>query len=246
MNYRSTRIYRDSYNKNRDQRIFLLIVSAISVLTFFYPTSLFSQQSISGVPLSVIHDLAKPDHFESMPEFSKLKASRNSEQEVSKLKKLEFAHIYHLAFTPENSGEWIILENGDRIWRMGITSRGAFSLNIIFGRFQLENDVKLYIYTPDQQHILGAFSDQNNSQAFILATEPLPGDSIIIELNVPSSVNSYGDLEVSKLGHDYINIFGSTFKNGLAITGSGACNIDINCDPGLAWQRENMPFAGFW
>lgn len=202
------------------------------------PFKAFSQQTVSGVPYSVVHEIDKVATYELLPSYIQAQTKLKTEQASSKLKRLEFAHVFDIAFNPENSGEWVSLDNGDRIWRLGIVSKGAYSINLIFGTFELEPHVKLYLYSPDQQNLLGAYSSKNNNNSSVLAIEPIAGDSIIIELNVPEFVNDYGKLELAKLGHDYTNAFGNKFKSAYGITGSGSCNVDINCDEGLIWNRE--------
>lgn len=210
----------------------------VLLLLVIFPNKAFAQQTVSGVPFSVEQNINKPATFELLPSINKNKKSLQDNAVSSRLKKLEFAHVFDLAFNPENSGEWIELDNGDRIWRLGLVSLGAYSINLIFGTYNLEPGVKLYIYSPNQSHILGAYSSVNNNDASTLPIEPLPGDSVIIELNIPASVSNYGKLELTKLGHDYVDIFSSTLKSSYGISSSGACNIDINCDDGNTWQRE--------
>jgi hypothetical protein len=212
--------------------------SFIIILFLVFSFKTYSQQTVSGVPFSVGQNIDKLTTYELMPSINKSKKSFKAEAVSSRLKKLEFAHVFDLAFNPENSGEWIEFDNGDRLWRIGIVSPGAYSINLIFGSFNLKPDVKLYIYSPTQNNILGAYSSLNNNDADRLAIEPLPGDSVIIEMNIPASAPSYGNIELSKFGHDYVDIINSTFKSSYGISSSGACNVDINCDDGKTWQRE--------
>jgi len=215
-----------------------LKVILLSFSIWILPLKLYSQQTVSGVPYSAIFNIERINAFEVMPEYSSLKSVLKSGQVSSRLKRLEFAHVFDVAFRPENSGEWINLANGERIWRMGLVSKGAFSLNMIFGAFNLNSGVKVYVYSPNQHDILGAFSAKNNNNDNSLAIEPVQGDTVIVELNVPADIYHYGALEINKLGHDFLNIFGSKLKNGYEVEGSGSCNVDINCDPGFIWQPE--------
>ncbi len=199
---------------------------------------LAAQQTVSGVPFSIINNLPAPDVYEVMPDYRQVKKVMRADEASGRLKRLEFAHVFDLSFNPENSGEWQTLNTGDRLWRLGVVSKGAYSLNLIFGIFNLEPEVKVYVYSPDKKYLLGAYSSQNNNAAGKLAIEPLPGDSLVIEMNIPASVSSYGDLELTRVGHDFMNVFGTSYKSSSGVAVSGACNADINCDVGIPWQRE--------
>lgn len=211
---------------------------ALLFLILFFPVNLFSQQTVSGVPFSILQGMPAIGAYEVMPVFSEARKAMKSAQETSRLKRLEFAHVFDLALTPENSGEWQTLENGARIWRLGLASNGAYSLNLIFGSFNLEQEVKIYLYSPDLKNILGAYSSLNNNASGRLAIEPFPGDSVVVEMDIPAGTNNFGRIEVSRLGHDFMNIFGTTLKSVSGTASSGLCNVDVNCDNGLAWQRE--------
>jgi hypothetical protein len=52
-------------------------------------------------------------------------------------------------------GQWTDLENGDRIWRMLISSPGALSLNFIFDDFYMPQGASMYIYNHDQSDLIG-------------------------------------------------------------------------------------------
>lgn len=209
----------------------------LSSFIFLILSDLYSQLSVSGVPYSVTHHLPSPNTYELLPLFENAKAALMEEQRDSRLKRLKFAHAFEVALNPENSGQWISLDGGEKLWRLGIVSKGAYSLSLIFGTFNLEARVKIYVYHPNKERILGAYSNLNNNAAGIVAVEPLQGDSLIVEMNVPSFVKDYGRLQISKVGHGFVNIFGGmeTFST---MQLSGACNVDINCESGSKWQRE--------
>lgn len=210
--------------------------TAIVFILIIFSSNLNSQQTVSGIPFSSIYQVSGIEKYEVMPAFRETRSLKS--QDSDRLKRLQFAHVFELALTPENSGEWITTGDGNRIWRIGLTSAGAFSLNLIFGTFRLEPNIRVYVYTPDQQYILGAYSSFNNNASGTLAIEPLAGDSMVIEINVPSPEHSYGEIEITRLGHDFLNILGSRLKSLSGASVSGACNMDVNCDAGLAWQRE--------
>lgn len=161
-------------------------------------------------------------------------AARNTgkiyeEKALSRHKNEVFAYTTEVQYNYSNSGVWDTLENGLKIWRLGIRSEGAYSLNLIFTAFRLEKGVRIFLFDPAQQHTLGAFTHINNKSYEILATEPIPGDLVFVEMQVPSFVKNPGKLCIGIVGHDYGGIDrADRLKDGWYGI-SGACNPDIIC-----------------
>ncbi|MBC8346909.1 MAG: hypothetical protein ISR82_06980 [Candidatus Marinimicrobia bacterium] len=51
-----------------------------------------------------------------------------------------------------NSGEWIELENGDRLWQLEIHCPAAKSINLLYDEFYLPGKGQLYIYNAKKTH----------------------------------------------------------------------------------------------
>ena len=188
----------------------------------------------------------------SKDKFVKMAAIKSSELEIIKEYTLpvknqpfQFAYPFAVDLNPENSGEWQTLDNGDRIWRLGITSEGAYSLNLIFGSFKLPEGAELFIYDPQKRWILGAFTSKNNKQSGILATQPVPGDEIIVEYFLPVRSGEEGRLSIGQVAHDFTGIFAPLGMKDGQYGKSGACNVDINCLEGDGWQKEKNATARF-
>lgn len=146
--------------------------------------------------------------------------------EIRHLKKLQFAEVVEMDISPETHGQWI--RYGDKkIWRQKIISPDAYSLNLTFSKFRLEKGVSLLVYNPSKTDILGALTYLNNKPDRTLAIRPIKGDTLIIEMQVPLQMNSYGELKISRLGHDFMNIY-DILKDGL-FDRSGDCNVDVAC-----------------
>ena len=189
----------------------------------------FAQISHGGKPLSLEHRLFKKSKVYYTKSFNYQKLI-NEDKELSKSKKYRFGKTHNANISPENYGSWETLQNGDKVWKLEIHSENAFSVGLLFNIFKLNKDVKLFVYSTDNQIIKGAFTSQNNKINNKFSILPVKGDKIIIELNVPANME-YGELNISGIVHDYKGIFK---YNKL----SGACNININCTEGDDWQDE--------
>ena len=139
-----------------------------------------------------------------------------------------------------NSGEWINLENGDRVWRLGIISEGAVSLNFVFDQYHLPKGGKVFVYDTDKKQLLGSFTSENASEENALGVGFVLSDRIIITYHEPAEVAGQGYLHINKITHGYRNAFANV--EGLEKSGpfgnSGACNVNVNCPVGLPYDIQ--------
>ncbi len=163
-------------------------------------------------------------HIYNYPK-SKLKNVSKKEETGS----LNFAHQFTVNYTPENSGEIVILKNGTKVWYLVISSPNAYSINLIFDRFKLPKGAKLYIYNEELTDIIGAFTYKNNKPSGVLATAPVGGDKIIVEYQEPADVEFDGELLIGAVNHDFLGVFrNNSLKTGY-FGDSGGCNEDMSC-----------------
>jgi lysyl endopeptidase len=128
-----------------------------------------------------------------------------------------------------NSGTWDTLTNGKKIWRAAFHVEGAVSLNVLFKPYQVNKGVKIFLYDLNQQTILGAFTDLNNKFNRVLPTAHIPGEFLVIEVQVPQFIDSPSDLTICQVGCNYSS-YGNMQKIKDGWYGlSGDCNADINC-----------------
>lgn len=197
-----------------------------------------AQISEASEPYSIKYNLDPVTKFESMPYFSKSALIEEDRTKIKNgLKSLRFAKMLQVAYHPYNSGTWDETPSG-RVWRLGIHSGGAYSLYLVFSQFHLKPGVKIFVYNLGKTSIAGAFTDRNNNRFNKLAIAPIDGDAIIIELDIPSEIEDFGDLVLSEVGHDYTNKFGSSKLKSQSQAQSDSCEVDINCPAGALWQTE--------
>ena len=144
-----------------------------------------------------------------MPKFDDQAALWRSQQDKSEFKSLEFAHKFDVHLRPDNSGITFNYGNA-KIWRIGIRSRGAYSLNILFSKFRLPEGAKVFVYNSDQTEILGSYTSENNSDLNLLPIQPIGGDEVIVEYHLPSDIVDAGELEIGEVNHDFVGIFRAT------------------------------------
>ena len=170
-----------------------------------------------------------------MPAFDVEQLRREDSLPGNNIGGLRFAYAFDVDFTPENSGTVYHLKDGRDVWRLHIVSEGAYSLNLIFDEYHLDESSQLFIYTPDRNTILGSFTAENNSGCGVLATAPVPGDEVVVELIAPK--DSENRLKIGNVNHDYRGL------KSLPVAGSSReCQVDASC-AGLHEQQARSSVA---
>lgn len=185
----------------------------IILLTFYILSQNISGQiSYGGQPLPLSADIGvrayapASDIFVEMPHFDEQAALWRSGLEQSQFKSLEFAHKFDVHLRPDNSGITFTIGNMN-VWRVGIRSKNAFSLNILFSKFKLTEGAKVFVYNSDQTEVLGSYTHENNSDLNLLPIQPIGGDELIVEYQVPLDEAMLGEIEIGEVNHDYVGIF---------------------------------------
>ncbi|MDI9523541.1 MAG: trypsin-like serine protease [Bacteroidota bacterium] len=188
--------------------------------TLFFALSFFSltikplpaQISYGGrpLPLSVGVSARTIDPaatlFVEMPSFDQEAALRRAQTDQAKLKSLEFAHKFDVQLRPENSGV-TFSHAGMNVWRVGIRSKGAYSINLLFSKFRLPEGAKVFIYNTHQTEVLGAYTHENNSDLNLLPVQPIGGEELIVEYQVPLHSTDKGEIEIGDVNHDFLGLF---------------------------------------
>lgn len=216
---------------------FWLIIS-LSFICF----SSKAQISSGGAPLFKTGKVKSELPTIYLPRFevSSMRKAYEQVQGKSLLKHAKYAHKYNVSYNSLNSGNWQILEDGRRVWRISISSPGAYSLGLIFSNFKIPSGSQLFAYNNQTNRVLGAYNEKNNKESGKFSIEPLQGDEIIVEYIEPLHPDFIADLEIGSVLHDYKNIFNQLKGEESRLKSSGSCNVNINCVEGDEWQVEKQ------
>ena len=199
-----------------------------SVLLIGISLTLSAQLSEGGFPMEIpiLKSAGHADRFLLMPPF---KVDENLLQQKlhSHEKSIKFAHTFNVLLNPENSGEWFNVGQ-HRVWQLAIKSEDAKSIGLIFSKYYLPPDARLFVFDPDKEVILGAFTHQNNKSYKKLAIYPLPGEELVLQYEEPIDANFQAQLELAMITHDFLGIV--PLKNRWKRRTSGSCNVDVNCE----------------
>lgn len=207
----------------------------ILVYVFVLCNSLLIQAQISHggrpLPLTSFTKSLSEFAFEEMHSFDVEEELRLDSLNESDLRSgYRFAYKFITNFNRGNSGESFILADGTRVWRLGIRSKGALSINVLFSEYELPEGAKLFLYNTDQSHIIGSFNHLNNSELGVLPTSLVYGDEIIIEYQEPANADFAGRLTVGEVNHAYRELRGK---------GPGDFSFSSDCMmPAICFEEE--------
>lgn len=206
---------------------FISICFLLNVATW----SVVAQISYGGAPLPYVKQTLRSssqsdDFFVNMPGFDvESMLNEDSINNINQLRNLRFAKKFNVNITPENSGIHFKAETGMNVWRVGIRSEGAYSLNVIFSEFHIPEGAQLFLYNSDQTKVLGAFTNKNNAGHSIFPVSPVSGDELIIEYQEPENASFRGQIAIREVNHDYTGIL----KNRPQTPGQTTCHNDPIC-----------------
>ena len=197
----------------------------------------WAQVSVPSVPKSF--ELDNLSNFQKivLPSFdiSRLLDEDRLENESDITKPYRFANPISVKYNMDTTGTWTNLPDGSSIWRLEIESIGAFSLNLIYDKFNIPPGAEFFVYSEDKEMIIGAFTDANHKPHGGFSTAPVKGDKIILEYNEPANPAFLGSISISTVSHDYRGIF---FNDNRGYGDSGSCNNNVACSVGDDWADE--------
>lgn len=167
----------------------------------------WAQVSLESSPVSwtVDDELSENLSFitAAAPDITTLLLEDEDEELHARTLPMRYATKQSLNVSPDNSGRWTNLPNGDRIWLLGLHSVGALSLGVTFDTFKLPKGSAVFLYNPDKTHVIGAITEENNHASSVLTTGKINGDSLIVEYYEPYAVRHQGQLNIRTLAHTY-------------------------------------------
>lgn len=183
------------------------LIFLLATIIFIHHVT-YSQKHVDRSPYSTRNNIDRSDIVEiEMPELNlDVRLAEDSlDMQNGVPPRFGFPHI--VDYNLKNSGTWIDLPNGDRIWFLRIHCPHAKSINLLYDKFWLPENAELYIYSPDEKCRLRMFSSKNNRGPRDLeigfATGLILDESIILEYYEPKSVLGQGLISISNVVHGY-------------------------------------------
>lgn len=138
--------------------------------------------------------LAQPDVQSLLGEDAMLDEDRSSTY--------RFAFARQVNWNLMNSGTWVNLPNGDRLWMLSIEYPGAYSISVTLDNLHVPHGGKLYIYSEDHQDYLGPITEAENRD-FELGLPHIKGSKIIAEYYEPSEQRGRSNFTIAQVAGSY-------------------------------------------
>lgn len=208
------------------------------VLSLMLSVGLFGQQGDGGTPKGFKLDVQTLRNVEtssfSEPNIAALRAE-DAEVDGKGIAPWRFGYNNETALNLNNSGTWISLPNGDKIWMLRLICENALTVNLTLAKTTIPEGNELYIYNEERDFVLGKFTAKHTYQGE-LGAELVPGNTAIIEYYVPKHNSTLvGHVEVAIVTHGYRTAQEFQEK---AFGSSGSCNMNVNCPDGAAWVNQ--------
>lgn len=189
------------------------------------------------LPLSLMRSL-DGGLFEEMPAFDVAEQLYLDSLNESDLRSgYRFAYKFMTDYNRTNSGVSFTRPDGTKVWRLGIRSKGALSINLLFTEYEVPEGAQVFLYNADQSRILGAFTHLNNSDLHILPVAPIRGEEVIVEYQEPARAAFPGRLTVGEVNHGYRSLRGDEPRENKS---------SFDCMPPLACYADETEPYGAW
>lgn len=196
-----------------------LRLTAIWVLFFLLFADHICAQVVSIeeeiAPLSSISNLVLP-HLDN----EKLRDQYKFYEEVKTREPSVFAEAIDTEVNCTDHGSWESSKQGYLLWRQRVTSEDAYSLNLGFSDFYLPSSASVFIYDIERTVIIGPITQKDNDDHKQWWSPVIPGDQVIVELQVAPEDVSQVRLTIGQVNHDF---------SGFGAVLSGSCNVDVVC-----------------
>jgi hypothetical protein len=195
--------------------------------------SALAQVSIGGEPRALALRSLAPPPVHALG-FIDLAAYEAEDNQAGKDEAFRFGAPVPVDLGLNNAGEWTELEDG-RLWRLALSSEGAYSLNCRFDEFELPPGGEFFVYSADGSMSIGAFTLANNKADGRFAIQPVAGETIVLEYFEPAKVAGQGRIHIETVVHDYRGFFDIVSRG---FGDSGSCNNDVACPVSAGWENE--------
>ena len=172
------------------------------------------------------------------PDVGLLKSEDQARYESGE-KTFRYAEPIRVFSSPSSDGMWETLADGTRMWRMSVVGKDATDINLGFEKYELPYGARLWVISADHDYYEGPYTNEDNADHGQLWVPVVPGDEVVVELQVPAQTKFEPSLEMTHVGYGYTDMFG------LYPDKQGSCNNDVICPEGDPWRDQIQSVATY-
>lgn len=233
----------------------IFIITAFLALCF---SMLHAQESAAELPYSFTHrGVSLNIDNVRLPDIDNERLFAEDEARAKEDRLLRLAVGHNVGYTFANCGRVDSFADG-KLWRVKFSSKDAVMMSIVFDRFNLPREGRLFVYSPDREQVFGPYTNHDVQEVGKALTDEVVGDEVVVEYFEPAGAEFRGDVRIAGIMHtyrDFLHI--AKTDRGPHGTAEGSCHIDVACPEGVGWEDEinavvgisitaNVPSEGGW
>ena len=153
---------------------------------------------------------------------------------------MRVGYTHNVDYNFHNSGRTDVMADGSRLWRLSLSSPGAYMLSVVFSRFNIPEGATLFVYNSDRSEVDGPYTNEEYQKGnSYMTTAILPGDEIIVEYYEPADALFHGEITIERVNHIYKDIFRlKDAEKGYWGDAEGDCHYNVACPEGDPWRDQ--------
>ena len=232
-----------------------LIQLSLSILLLFLSNSLFAQITTNELAPNFRArktnlNLASKSDLSFMimppPNMEKIRTEDNSNDMIPGVLR-RIAVAIPVQINIEKDGTWSNYNKDTLRWNLTIKINYAKSLDLVFDKFWLPDEGKLFLYNQTTGQTIGGITNEflsgNKENPADFSTGMILGDELTLEYYQPVSLKDRPIISISSIYYGYRDIpsYSNFQVNGFG--DSGNCQVNVNCNEGQNWQKEKLTVA---
>jgi len=201
-----------------------------------------AQISQGGIPPSSKYDLEKV-------EISTIQLQQPDLENLLREDEFSGKHALPMRFAvsvPANidfskQATWSDLPNGGKVCRLSLIVPHAQALIVYYQKFRIPKGGQLFLYNHDKWQVIGAFTELTNLKGGAFANEMIQGEKLTLEYYQAEGVSELPEFVINEVGYVYRTA--EYFFGQRGFGGSGACEVNVNCNEGQDWQNQKRSVA---
>lgn len=173
-----------------------------------------------------------------MPAVDQEALLREDAQEQDKSAPLRAGVGFTVNLNMTNSGRTDITADGGTLWRTQFVSREAFMTYLVFEQFNIPDEGKLFIYSPDHEQFFGPYTNKDVQESGRFETDNIIGDELIVEYYEPANASFKGTFQIAAVMHIYKDFLHVNNDRGPHGDADGNCHIDVACPDAQPWRNQ--------
>ena len=182
---------------------------------------------------SMINNIYTPFESVIMDEIDTQALLREDEENAGPGVPMRFAHEFDVNYGINNSGTWEETEDGGMLWRLGIQSRGAYGMKVLFDFYWLPEGAELYVFSKDENMSVGPYTHEQNHEDGTFGIPLVKSDHIVVEYYQPENTETTPQININKVFHAYLDIH-NFYDEG----GNRDCGDNVACSSADAYEDQ--------